>query len=1048
MSRDIKKKKKSTSKYRKFKVSPLIPIIAMIEVLVLIAISSYAWFIVAQDKYANTGVITVDADSGLNIDFKNASYEDEINLWEYVADDFEFSPVTSLDGRNVFVPTSGTFGNDSTNNIVFRDATVNDINTKYIDVDFTLTNTNTTSVNVYLNNNSHFEVYDGNNKQSSRALRLAFYTNDAKHGNVGSSILANTNNENAALDALDNSVTVYFTKPDHWSTCYAYVWKNANNTVYNASAWPGSTMTHVAGKVYSYTFSYNEGYNHIIFSNGTDGSNRKVYGASGSTSSNYTQTRDLMIYTDDITESHIYEGSAIKDSKGTEYVTKTVYFRKPTDWGGVRAHAFVTPGNTSSFTTYPGDMCTYCGADIYSYTFPRYVSGNSGTQYNGIVFSNSSNSDNKTEDLPNATMRAISGYDIDGKLYYFNGGNNGACSGVEYTDSTIYFNNSVGWEKPYVKLTSPTGHVTRVAMTNLSANVYYASIPSAYTTISFEERKDMDNTTNQTGLNKYTQNVTYTDGYIYRPKDWTSTGYDFTSFSYTDTVGGSDTYAVISPGVSAGFQRAYTPVVGVSNDTGAPVQVVPAFASALDNYIKRSGREMFTIPAHGMLDLSMIIWLEGTDKDCTEETYAGKNIELYLEFSTTITEREGVDDADYYTYRFYDRTRECWTSDRITNDAGNSVAPVIQLYDATIGRGYLMHAASTTNINGTRKVDMWECQAPATLYTGSDNNNVSHDLYFRRVDPYNEDEVWNYWHPYSPKDSSGGTAFQSITENSVTTSYVSFTAFADGAPARSAEPGIEGNNNIMAAATSATAPTHSCGGLWGDIPTTTLTVVDGLPNNDTYHKSGAVMTLNYTMNGQNVEYRASGYDSGTIFYFVIPTAIYNSSSYTSFSFKNYYNYNDKYALNIYNRNSGMSYNKTYTINSQMTGKYAMIQRNDSDNGYSNYWGDSIFYYQIKQDQCFTDGAKAEVAFVGSGDKFYMRTGDNSVDSFTGGWGYYGFAVVVPKNATETYLHRWIYGGGDWYTTSNYTLSGGKRLIKITGWENGKLKYETYDSSWP
>ena len=57
MSRNSTKKKKSTSKYRKFKISPLISIVAIIEVLVLVAISTYAWFIVAQEKLIDTGSV-------------------------------------------------------------------------------------------------------------------------------------------------------------------------------------------------------------------------------------------------------------------------------------------------------------------------------------------------------------------------------------------------------------------------------------------------------------------------------------------------------------------------------------------------------------------------------------------------------------------------------------------------------------------------------------------------------------------------------------------------------------------------------------------------------------------------------------------------------------------------------------------------------------------------------------------------------------------------------------------------------------------------------
>ena len=996
MSRDSKKNKKSTSKYRKFKVSPLIPVIAVVEVLVLIAISTYAWFVVSQEKEVNTGIISVDADSGLNIDFKNANYDDEINLWDYVPEDFEFSPVTSLDGRNVFVPTSGTFGNDTTNSIVYRDATINDINTKYVDVDFTLTNTNDQDVNVYLNNNSYFRVYDnaqatnGETQDNSRALRLAFYTNDAKHGNVSSSILANTNNENAALEALSHSVTVYFNKPSGWSSCNAYVWKKVDGTNYVAVSWPGSAMTHVAGTVYSYTFSNTEGYDKIIFNNGSTGSGN--------------QTADLTI-----SNGHLYESSAAADSTGTEYSTKTVYFHKPSSWTGVRAHAFRQPNETNSpsFTSYPGDECTNCGADIYSYTFPTSYDGNN---MGGIVFNNLANQNQQTADL-NAANNT---------LYYWNGSTStsgsktyySCAAGISYEENVVYFNNTLNWTKPYLKLTARNGQVTRVAMTNLSAGVYYATVPNAYTQVAFEERQGMsDNSAAQTTIYKYTQSVTVQSGYIYRPDSWSNSGYLLTSFSYTDTVGGSDTYAVISPGVSAGFQRAYTPVVGVADTNGAPLQVVPAFASSLDNYIKRSGKQMFTIPANGMLDLSMVIWLEGTDKDCTNANYAAKYIDLYLEFSTTLTTREGDDDVSYYTYRFYDKTRECWTSDRLTNEAGVSVAPVIQLYDNTDKRGYLMHAASTTNIGNTRKVDMWECSAPAKLYTDW------HDLYFRRVDPYNEDEVWNYWHPVSPQDCNGA-ALQQYTESGTTSYYVNFTAFADGAPASTAESGISGNDSALFNHT----PERSCGGLWGKHETKLLSVVDGTDGH-WFNNNKAVMTLNYTYSygnskTQTIEYKASGPYFGQVYYLVVPTDA--SSAGSGFKIKRYYNFNTDYAMNIKNRNASMTYDSDNVFT--FTGSFGYYAYFTKDGSTKRAWfGDAINYINISykdegNNKDMFSGARYKVAFYNSGGsatevRLYTNNGTFQLSNFN------GYLTVAPKGLSKMQLRHC---STDWNTIYNYS----------------------------
>ena len=157
MSRNSKKKK-STSKYRDFKVSPLIAVTALIEVVVLVVVSSFAWFYLSENKEVNIGTVSVDADSGLDIDFKYAKEDDYINIWNYVDKDFKFQPVTSLDGRNVFVPTSGTFDKTNTSEMIFREGTVNDINSKYINIDFSLTNTTDYDMKVFLNNNSYFNV--------------------------------------------------------------------------------------------------------------------------------------------------------------------------------------------------------------------------------------------------------------------------------------------------------------------------------------------------------------------------------------------------------------------------------------------------------------------------------------------------------------------------------------------------------------------------------------------------------------------------------------------------------------------------------------------------------------------------------------------------------------------------------------------------------------------------------------------------------------------------------------------------------------------------
>lgn len=1092
MSRNSSKKKRSTSKYRKFKVSPLIPIVAIIEVLVLVAISSYAWFVVSQEKSANTGVISVDADSGLDIEFKNANYDDTINLWDYVPDDFEFTPVSSLDGRNVFIPTSGTFDSTVTNNIKFREGTVNDINTKYIDVDFMLTNQTNEDVEVYLNDNSHFKVYSGGVATNSRALRLAFYTNNGIHGNVNSTILSNTNQENAAIDKMEKTVTVYFNKPtnDKWanSGAYAYIWKSSSDDV--AVSWPGSKMTHVAGNVYSYTFSNKSGYTNIIFNNG----DATGVAYTGSNTTTYNQTKNYSLgYNSTNGETgangKIFEATAAEGNTGTAYATKTVYFRKPTDWAGVRAHAFYATGDTRSFTAWPGDVCKDCGADIYSYTFPS-TWNNLGM--NKIVFNNSDNSSSKTADL-DAT---------DNLIYYFNNTGNdsnggGYCGSETYSERKVYFYNDIpnggSWEKPYLKVTTDTGHVSRIAMTKLSAStdpvgVFYATVPSIYTTVAFEDRTGYnDTTTNVTTTYKFTQSRAVEAGYIYRPlSGWSSSGYNLDAYSYTGYVGeeGENTYAVISPGVSAGFQRSYTPVVGVTPTSGIASQVVPAFASSIDNYFKSSSNPMFTIPANGMLDLSMIIWLEGTDADCINANYASggtnatlKDIDLKLEFSTNRLDRPEFQNITNYTYRFYDKTREVWTSDRLTNAAGVSVAPVMQLYDKTDNRGYLMHAASTTYINGKRKIDLWECSANSNLYTSG------HDLYFRRVDPYNEDEVWNYWHPVAP-NACNDVAKQTV--NGVT--YINFTAFSDGAPASAAESGIEGNNTVLTAANSShgNTPARSCGGLWGKYETRLLTVIDGTNGNYIKNDRG-VMTINYTYKysssvTQTIEYKASGAFNNQVYYFVVPTTIYNSTTYASdYLFKRYYDFHNEYAMNIYHRNSTMEYDSgaKFKISGKLAGYYAEVSKSpsgtkqswfgkdliyvnisysDSDGNNNLFNGNTIqFKLLYKNGSTDLDLRDASVTNAVSGvtpyNFLYTNNGTFSHSNFN------GYLSVVPVNATKITAARCLNTSTNWTTTYNWmnsdcTYSSSKHNLVLTKWSGtepyniGYAYNNSIGSTWP
>lgn len=977
MSRNSKKKK-STSKYRDFKVSPLIAVTAIIEVLVLIVVSTYSWFYLSENKDVNIGTVSVDADSGLDIDFKYAREEDYINIWNYIDKDFKFEPVTSLDGRNVYVPTSGTFDNTNTSNMVFREGTVNDINSKYINIDFELTNTTDYDMKVFLNNNSYFNVKHGNNKDESRALRMAFYPNDASTGKVTSQLIGTSSDYSGQEDtgSSTNKKTVYFDNTTWsgghasktWDKVYAYIW-NSSNKEY--AAWPGVEMSQTSGPIYSWSFNDDgSNYNKIIFNSGVG-----------------NQTGDL-----NLTNGNVYTASG----SSTSFNPNTVYFVKPESWEHVYVHAwrgsdsspeYYTSWNSSGDVSGLDEMKSV-GSGIYSYTYSGEVTR--------MLFTNGTYG---------GTNQTVNFTPVNDKIYYINGTNGGKYDVATYsknystpiTNKTIYFYNSLGWDIPYINATIGTTTIS-LPMTTLNGNVYYINLPEIYSSIYFRNKA---NTYQTYSIPGNTDGVTLQAGYVYRPlndKDG-SGNYKMNAFKYADYTS-ENGYAVISPGVSAGFQRTYTPVVKINNDTGAAAEVIPAFSNSIDNYIfgNKAGAEnptthqptsqtVFEIGAKHMVSLSMVIWLEGTDPACTAEAYAGNNIEMRLEFASSYLdtsvnppEQHNVNTygSDTYKYKFYDKTREVWTSDRQATESGITVAPVMQLYDNTVQRGYLMSPESYVTVDGKQKVSCWSVDAPQNIALWG------HDIIFRRVNPYDEDEVWNYWHagrvagaendPVYTDRKTPKTSEQTVYSIATagTTDTISFTAFADGSPT---EEMLRANGNTTDELRVG-VPAVSCGGLWGNHQVRTLTVVDGL-NGHTIQNDGAIMTMSYkyryTGGGKNrdvtIEYKASGPSNTIFYYFVIPNVAYTakepgtSNVGLPIRYKRYTGFDSGYAINS-ELNDELKLAKiegtVYAIDAgKPKGDYYEISKR-SDGVADNHWGSDMLYVETTattSSYCFSGNDK-------------------------------------------------------------------------------------------
>ncbi|MBE6824041.1 MAG: starch-binding protein [Ruminococcaceae bacterium] len=852
-------KKSLSKKLNIFKTSPLIGAIAILEVVILICVSTFAWFVFADNTQVSTDVISVEPDSGLEIDFSNAAENDYVNIWNYL-EEFTFEPVTSLDGRNIFIPTTGTFNAVDTSKIVFREGTVNDMNSKYINIDFTLTNTGDEDMPVYLSSKSYFKFNDSAN---GKALRLAFYQNDGSSGDITSSLLSKEYDGDVPEDGGDggssgDTFTVYLDAPSSWTdknAIKAYTWGDGEQN----GSFPGKVMTYdSASGLYSYTYS--SACNKIIFSyNG-----------------NQNQTVDL----------DVYDGGTYK---------------------------LADDGRTG----------TWALNDI--------------TITGGTIVDGGSN-DGDTDD--------------EGK-------------------TTVYFYNSLGWKHPYAYIWTQSSDKALSSwpgkpMTQISGDIYYYTFSSKYDSIIFNDGND------QGGAVKTSDIYPAQDGHIYmigNPISDNEFGFDFED--YVGSVDGG-TYPVISPGVSTGFQRPYAPVIGINNSTGSASNVIPAFASSIDDY-NYGSKKLFTIKAKQTLPLSMIVWLEGTDPDCTGETYAGKDIDMNLVFATDESSE------DMYTYKFLDKTKENWIDDTIVTDTGVSFKPVIQLYDVDNHKGYQMSVSNDSN----GKPTIWTCKAPEDL-------RLSKHIMFRRVNPMNEDEVWNYWDTYGFNNVSGA----------VVDSTVYFSAFSDGAPTNALKDGDEEPN----------APERSCGGLWGDHETQIITVYDGTEGqwikNSDKSNTESVLTMNYTYNGQTVEYKASG-SGRDMYYFVVPMDVYSKSnpSRPAITFKRYFNFNNKYALN--SDLNELTYHMSWTIG-VCEGKFAQISGNQSADC---YWGSDIIYVQAKeivkskmdnaymQVHFYTNSSGSETSGTSTYKPLYKNNNYKS-DVDNG----YGYVCVIPSDK-RYYFYR-------------------------------------------
>lgn len=98
--------------------------------LVLIS-GTISWFTFKDSAKVDSDTFSLEAASGLRVN-EGEDLANHIKL-----DNIKLDEVSSVDGRNMFLPTTGTF-TDSTASMVFREGSVGDKNEKYLYRDFTL----------------------------------------------------------------------------------------------------------------------------------------------------------------------------------------------------------------------------------------------------------------------------------------------------------------------------------------------------------------------------------------------------------------------------------------------------------------------------------------------------------------------------------------------------------------------------------------------------------------------------------------------------------------------------------------------------------------------------------------------------------------------------------------------------------------------------------------------------------------------------------------------------------------------------------------------
>lgn len=232
------KKKTAENKNSSPKLNKLIrSSVALVLMIVLFVTITFSWMMSSfTSSITNNDYITIDADAGLQMNYGEEQNPDgSININKALREGFKLHECSSTDGRNIFFPTyeysangdKNFVNNVVTSDLVFREATANDKNTKYISVDFTLASKEETDV--WLSPLSYIKC-DSSTK-TANAIRIAFVDKSVDGGSIVFDNTADTNykKSNYAVSAI-STIGTPTTRGVTPNTINEYTFGNGNGT--------------------------------------------------------------------------------------------------------------------------------------------------------------------------------------------------------------------------------------------------------------------------------------------------------------------------------------------------------------------------------------------------------------------------------------------------------------------------------------------------------------------------------------------------------------------------------------------------------------------------------------------------------------------------------------------------------------------------------------------------------------------------------------------------------------------------------------------------